>query len=258
VTRRHVPVLLYHSIAERADPRFAEWTVSYDRFAAQLDLIAALGCEALTVSAYARRLARRAPLPRRAVVITFDDGFADFHDAAWPELRARGLVATVYVTTGFVGRTSRWLSAAGEGDRPMMGWDQVAAVAADGVECGAHGVRHVPLDTVRRRVARAEIESSRDALADVVGSVRSFAYPHGYHHRGTQRLVRAAGFASACAVGDGLADVAADLFAIPRVVVRPDLALDRLERVLAAAGPAPARSPFRRLAWRTARRIGVA
>ncbi len=253
-----VPVLLYHCIAERSDPRFVEWTVSPDAFAAQMGLIAAAGCEALTVSAYADRLARRSPLPSRAVVITFDDGFADFHDLAWPVLRAHGLTATVYVTTGFVGATSRWLAPAGEGDRPMMSWDHVAAVAAGGVECGAHGVRHLALDTASRRVARAEIEGSRDALREVVGPVRSFAYPHGYHHRGARRLVRAAGFTCACAVGDGLAHGAADRFAIPRVVVRPGLGLDRLERVLAAAGPVAARRPLRRLAWRTARRVGVA
>lgn len=257
MTAARVPVLLYHSVAEHVDPRFAEWAVSPEQFAAQMRVIAESGRDALTVSAYRERVAWGALLPRRTVVITFDDGFADFHDAAWPVLRAHGLAATVYITTGCVGYTSDWLAAVGEGARPMMGWGQIAALAADGIECGAHGERHLELDTLPGRIGRAEIERSRDALSEVIGTVRSFAYPHGYHHAGTRRLVRDAGFTSACAVGDRLADPAGDPFAIPRLVVRPSLSLECFELALHGAHPTPARRPVRRLAWRTVRRAGL-
>lgn len=257
MTATRVPVLLYHCVAERVDPRFAEWTVSPEQFAAQMRMVAESGREALTVSEYCARVARNATLPPRTVVITFDDGFADFHDAAWPVLRAHGLAATVYITTGCVGYTSDWLTSVGEGGRPMMGWDQIAALTADGVECGAHGERHVELDTLPARIGRAEIERSRDALSEVIGSVRSFAYPHGYHHAGIRRLVRDAGFRSACAVGDRLADPVGDPFAIPRLVVRPSLSLECFELALDGAHPSPSRHPVRRLAWRTVRRAGL-
>ena len=53
----------------------------------------------------------------RTVVVTFDDGFADVHAAAWPALRRHGIAATVFVATGFVGATSGWLAACGEAPR---------------------------------------------------------------------------------------------------------------------------------------------
>ena len=42
------------------------------------------------------------------MVLTFDDGFADVHDHAWPLLRERGLPFTIYLTTAYVGGPMRW------------------------------------------------------------------------------------------------------------------------------------------------------
>ncbi|HEX2766276.1 MAG TPA: polysaccharide deacetylase family protein [Candidatus Limnocylindria bacterium] len=47
------------------------------------------------------------PLPPRAVLITFDDAYRDFADAAWPMLRSRDLPATLFVPTAFPGSPSQ-------------------------------------------------------------------------------------------------------------------------------------------------------
>jgi peptidoglycan/xylan/chitin deacetylase (PgdA/CDA1 family) len=244
-----IPVLLYHAVDADTDPRFAEWAVTPGAFAAHMDLVAASGRRAMTVSALVD-----AGMPSDAVAVTFDDGFADFHRHAWPALAERGLPATMYVTTGFVGATSDWLAGAGEGDRPLMDWDQIAEVAAAGIEIGGHGHTHVQLDVVSPATAVVEIARSRNLLAETVGPVRTFAYPHGYHHRRVRRQVEDAGYDSACAVGDGLAQPGASRFAIPRVIVREDT---DLERVLAGAGAVPGARHVRRGAWRIARRAGA-
>jgi peptidoglycan/xylan/chitin deacetylase (PgdA/CDA1 family) len=115
------PVLLYHSVADVVDPRFAAWAVSPQLFAAHMDALTSEGYSALTVSELARRaFDRDAALPARAVAITFDDGFEDFYTAAWPQLERCGLTATVFVTTGHVGAAGAWLQRHGEGDRPRM------------------------------------------------------------------------------------------------------------------------------------------
>jgi peptidoglycan/xylan/chitin deacetylase (PgdA/CDA1 family) len=244
-----IPVLLYHAVDTGTDPRFAEWAVTPDTFAAHMDLVAASGRRAMTVSELVD-----AGLPGDAVVVTFDDGFADFHARAWPALAERGLTATVYVTTGCIAATSRWLDGVGEGDRPLMDSDQLRAVAAAGIEIGGHGHTHVQLDTVSPAAAALEIARSHDVLAETVGRVRSFAYPHGYHHRRVRRSVQEAGYDSACGVGDGLAQPGANRFAIPRVIVRED---SDVERVLAGAGAVVGARHLRRGAWRVARRVGA-
>lgn len=252
-----VPALLYHSVAEEVDHRFAPWAMRPGVFAEHMALLAERGYEALTVSEFVdRHLAARAPVTRPTVLITFDDGFADFHGTAWPILREHDLRATVYVTTGCVGATSRWLARLGEGERPMMTWDQIADLDAAGIECGGHTATHPQLDTVPVRRARDEIAASRQALAAVIGPPRSFAYPHGYHTRRLRELVRAAGYDSACAVGGGPALPAGGRFTIQRAAVYRDTTTSQLERLLDSQ-PGRAARGLRSVMWRGARRAGA-
>lgn len=254
-----VPLLLYHSVGEGHDPRFADWGVSPERFAAQMDHLAENGYRTVTMRELAERVFEHGePLAPRTVAITFDDGFEDFHTVARPELSGRSLTATVFVTTGYVGGTSEWLARQGEERRPMMSWSQIEEVASAGIEVGAHGHTHAQLDTVSAAMARREIEGSRDALEQVVGPVASFAYPHGYSTRRVRRQVAEAGFTSACAVGDTLGTIDRDRYALARLIVRGSTTIEEFARLVSGEGPAaePRARPLRRGAWRTVRRAG--
>ncbi len=94
-------ILVYHKVGRVAhDP----WglTVSPENFAGQLDALATFG-PCFTISQMAQRM-RTGTLPRRAVAITFDDGYADNLYNAMPALSARGMMATLYLTPGVLGR----------------------------------------------------------------------------------------------------------------------------------------------------------
>ena len=105
------------------------------------------GFTTLTLSELASALAGDARrLPERPVVLTFDDGFADFHRAALPLLRRYGFTATVFVTTGWIADAGR--HAAGRSPGRMLCWSQIREAAAAGVEIGAHSHRHPQLDQI--------------------------------------------------------------------------------------------------------------
>ena len=254
-----IPVLLYHAVDDACDPRFAEWTVAPKLFDDHMAHLADCGYRAVTVRALERELRAGARIDPRTVVVTFDDGFADVHAAAWPALRRHGIAATVFVATGFVGETSGWLGASGEASRPMMTREQIAELADAGIECAAHGHRHLQLDAVGASVARRDVMLSRLTLTEIVGDVVSFAYPHGYYTRRLQRQVRDAGFHSACSVRDAMSGPGDDPFARARIVVRGGTTVEELERLLRGEGvpdAAPGRT-LRRAAWRSARRAGA-
>lgn len=243
-----IPVLLYHSVSDRPAGQFGPFTVTRSQLASHLDKVTALGFSTRTVGQLLAQRAAGIPLPERTVVLTFDDGFADF-DNAWAELTQRGLAATLYVTAGTLGGRSKWLAPLGAGDLPMLCPSQLINLAADGCEIGAHSMSHPQLDCIDRTAAAAEIRQSKDVLEQALGrSVDTFAYPHGYHDKAVKQLVAEAGFTSAAAVRNALSPADDDPFALARVTVMSDFGPDRIAQVLTGNG-APVARPRER--WRT-------
>jgi peptidoglycan/xylan/chitin deacetylase (PgdA/CDA1 family) len=235
---RPIPILLYHSIAEDPDPWIRRFAVTPQAFGRHLDLVLARGPSALA---------------ERLVLITFDDGFADFRDAALPALRLRRMTATLYPATGFLGGRS-------PGGARMLEWrDLPDMVWGTGlVEVGGHTETHPQLDVVAPARARTEIERCRACLGDALGAPpRSFAYPHGHSTAAVRAMVREAGFDSACAVRNALSSAADDRFALARLTVRADTPAERIAAWLDGRG-APAAHRHERVrtrAGRLARRV---
>jgi peptidoglycan/xylan/chitin deacetylase (PgdA/CDA1 family) len=253
-----VPILLYHSISAQATPRYRRWAIRPDTFAAHMAYLHDRHYTPLTVTQLAQVMTdESARLPDRPVVVTVDDGLADFYTGALPVLTQYGLPATLYVTTGFVGGTSRWLSRVGEGLRPMLTWRHIADVQASGIECGAHSHSHPQLDILSPAAARDEIVHCKNELEHQLGQqVATFAYPHGYFSAVVRRLVQDAGYSSACAVKHAMSATTDDRFALARIIVTETDAMDGFGHVLAGRGlpVAPVRERARTRGWRVVRR----
>jgi peptidoglycan/xylan/chitin deacetylase (PgdA/CDA1 family) len=250
-----VPILLYHSVSNDPDAWIRRFAVAPGAFSWHLDLIAAHGATTLTVSAFVdARTLGGAALPERPVLITFDDGFADFGGTALRALREREMVATLYPATDFVGRRS-------PGGAPMLGWDDLCELGTSGdVEVGGHTVTHPQLDAIPAARARVEIAQCKATLEDRLGTpVRSFAYPHGYSSAAVRAIVREEGYDSACAVKNAFSSVDDDRFALARLTVRADTPIAVIDAWLAGreARLAPRRELARTRAGRIARRVRV-
>jgi peptidoglycan/xylan/chitin deacetylase (PgdA/CDA1 family) len=253
-----IPILMYHSVDRQFDPAYRRWVVSPDVFDAHMAVLAARGCETLTVSQLADLLRAGRAVPQNTVLITFDDGLSDFGEHAVPLLEARGFASTLYVTTGYVGQTSRWLAELGEGGRSMLGWSDLAALHANKVELGAHTHSHPQLDMLSTSDARAEIETSKKLLEDKLGrAVTSFAYPHGYSTPAIRRLVSGAGFTSACRVAHGLSSSRETLLGLSRIIMTTEVSPSQLGRFLDGHDLPVARPQLtpQMLAWRAYRHM---
>ena len=213
-----IPILLYHSVSVGPPDWAADFTVTPATFRAHLDTVAASGREPITVSQLADGLAGRVPLPARPVLITVDDGFADFADNAMPALAERKLPSTLYVTTGaLAGRPNESVIPPAS----MLRAADLPGLEAAGVEIGAHSHTHRQMDLLSEGQVADEVARSRDLLAEALGHpIRSFAYPHGYWRRKVLRHVSAAGFDSACTVGEALCTARDHPLALPRLMIR--------------------------------------
>ena len=148
LARRRSVLLAYHGVAPRApelDPH--NLSVTPAAFRSQVELLMDAGFELVTVADLAQRAAGGRP-PAGLAALSFDDGMDNNHSVLLPILREYGIPATVYVTTGIIGRPNPWL-APGAGAR-MMTEPELADLVAAGVELGAHTVTHPDLSLLDR------------------------------------------------------------------------------------------------------------
>jgi peptidoglycan/xylan/chitin deacetylase (PgdA/CDA1 family) len=244
---------MYHEVTPRPATAFAKYSVTPKAFAAQMRWLAWAGYTPVPMGALVASPHGSAPLPRRAVVITFDDGFRDCARFALPVLQRRGFTAMFYLVAGLVGRTSRWM-ASGSGQLALADWTDVRALQAAGMQCGAHSMSHPALATCSAATIRDELVDSRRILEDRLGrEILHFAYPYGSVTPGVRALAAEAGYVSACTGEKRLATERDDPLLLPRVPVygRESL-VDFICRLRTAESP---RHLLRRKAPPVARRL---
>jgi peptidoglycan/xylan/chitin deacetylase (PgdA/CDA1 family) len=221
-------------------------------------------------------------LPRRAVLITFDDAYADFADNAWPVLKGLGLPAAMFVPTAFPGdpdaefwweRLHRAVHSASEPSgllrraglpvggngsrlaiyrqlrdqtkalphadamalvdelcdeagtparaRTVLGWDELRALARQGLRLCAHTRTHPMLDRIGDAEIRAELSGSLTDLTKEIGEAPPvFAYPGGAFNRSVVRITQELGFRVGFTTKRGVADLTRDHpLELPRIPV---------------------------------------
>lgn len=216
-------VLGYHAIADhREDEVLAKWSVTPELFARQLDAIAAAGWSFVDLDAVLAALRGDSGLPRRAVLLSFDDAYADFLGAACPVLAKHGAPAVVFVVAGKVGETNSWDHEAGTKVVELLDAEGLHAAAEQGVEIGSHTTNHRPLSRVPAAELDAEIADSADRLEGLgFPRPRAFAYPYGNCSPELARAVEAAGYEVAFTTEPGVVSEAngLDRFLAPRLIV---------------------------------------
>jgi peptidoglycan/xylan/chitin deacetylase (PgdA/CDA1 family) len=222
---------MYHGVCDdppRASRRLAVHPAAFE---AQIARLCELGATSVTFADLVGVLRGGGAPPERSVVLTFDDGYANFHREALPVLDRYGMRATVFVTTGLLDDAGP--RAAGRPLDRMLTWNQVAEVGAAGMEIGAHSHSHPELDQLARADLRREVRECKELLEDRLGrAVGTFAYPYGYSDARVRDEIQAAGYAGACAVGNALATAHGDIYVVRRLTVRRSTSPDAFDRIV--------------------------
>jgi peptidoglycan/xylan/chitin deacetylase (PgdA/CDA1 family) len=227
---------MYHSVDDCTDDPY-NVTVSPERLRQQLSWLRSRGLRGVGVTELLD--ARRRGVGRGLVGLTFDDGYGDFVENALPLLKHYECSATVFVLAGRLGGDNAWDTAGPR--KPLLTAQGIRAATAAGMEIGSHGLMHVDLTRLDDAGRRAEIQRSRDRIAELTGgAVRGFCYPYGRVDPRTVDAVRRAGYRYGCAVSPG---PLAGVYAMPRVFVGQRDAPWRLELKRRI-------HPGRRHAWR--------
>lgn len=220
MTNGRVPILMYHEVAVRPHPAFRRYTVTARGFARQMRWLAAFKYRPIDLDTLFRARLGLARLPKRPVVITFDDGLQGCVEHAVPVLQSHKFTAVFYLVAGLMGDTSRWLRPELGMDLPIMSWDTARSLAAAGFQCGAHTLTHPRLAGLDPAHRHAELVDARARLEDQLGRpVMHLAYPFGSFDPQVQRAAYEAGYLTACSTRPGFSGPDDDFFALHRVPI---------------------------------------
>jgi len=189
-----VPILVYHNLGAQSKGRLVLGT---NAFAEQMGYLKREGYRVVSLTEFVEWLHLKRQLPRKAVVLTFDDGYHSFREHAYPVLKKLGFPATLFVYTDYIGA-----------GRNALSWEELKSLAAEGFDVQAHSKTHGDL---RRAVGETEAQYERRMQAELAEPPRLFqrqlgrgvqflAYPYGRFDEALLTRVREEGYAAAFTV----------------------------------------------------------
>jgi peptidoglycan/xylan/chitin deacetylase (PgdA/CDA1 family) len=209
-SRAGIPVLCYHQIRKQTAADSAQdraYIVSPKVFAAQMRALDEAGYTTITGDALVDHVARGAKLPRKAILLTFDDASAGHYTQVLPVLRKHKFVATFFVMTVVLGKQG-WLTRG-----------QVRALDRAGMTIGAHTYDHKSVPEYGGEDWNTQFDKPARELRGIVGHpIRLFAYPFGAYSDAAIPHLFEAGYRAAFQLAEKL-DRKHPLWNLRRIIV---------------------------------------
>lgn len=210
-SRYTVPILMYHSVGYEQGSFF----VSPQSFFKQMDYLKKNGYQVISLDELVQDIRKQMPSKRRQVVITFDDGYQNNFQYAYPILKKFGFPATIFVITDLVGT-----GGSGKG-MEFASWDQIIQMSNNSIAIGSHSKTHYNFDgQMDEKVALAELLDSKKIIEGKVNRpVEYFCYPSGAFNDRAKSLAAQAGYKGACTTNRGFVKFNRDRYELKRIKI---------------------------------------
>lgn len=239
-----IPVLMYHHILPEnmlADLPFNAAVIAFESFKEQMKWLKDEGWNALSLEEFHSALTSEEPLPEKAFVLTFDDGYASNLFFAYPTLNRYNFPAAEFViTANLEEETRKW-------DGKKLSWKDVKAISSlFSIQSHTHAFHNMeddqPLLTVK---TKEEIQADLDfAWAEIDRHIepgfRAFAYPYGVASETAMEVLSSQNVKLAFTTTEGYATKDSDLLLIPRFSITPSVAMEDFQSIFGQLPPKPA------------------
>lgn len=213
-----VPVLYYHSV----DPSERnEVTISPEHLKEQLEYIKSQGYVTLTMTELMNYILDNKEIPEKSIVITFDDGYMDNYNNAYPILKELDMKATIFVIAN------------GIDDGYYLSSEQLKEMSDNGIDIVSHTFSHPYLTDLSYDEQLKEFKDSKEKIEGITGKdVFAIAYPFGYLNDDSVKAAKEAGYKLAFTTDRGYADRDDDPLKLNRIYVSSYYSMNTFKEVL--------------------------
>lgn len=211
------PILMYHRIGHRPGDGI---TVSPELFELQLKKLKQQNYQTMSLFEWHQMVTTDTPIPKKTIIITFDDGYRDNLQIAAPLLKKYGFTATVFPVAEQIGKVNNWDNVAHRLGAELMSVEELKEWHRLGFEIGSHGMTHAAMNQIDSTSIRYESYDSKALLEKLLGiPIHFFCYPYGFLSEESKVSLKSAGYLGALAILYGAQWDPIDWFAIPRVKI---------------------------------------
>lgn len=202
---RQIPVLAYHRVGYTKD----NLTVTPRRLTADLKALQSEGYCSISLEQFQNFLDdRNIDMPDKPILITFDDGYLDNYENAYPILKKYGMVATFFIITDML-----WVN-----DRLTP--EKIVEMAQGGMSFGSHTVSHRALGKLTWDEITNELVNSKATLESVLGRVvNAIAYPQGSYNKNVIMIADNAGYKTGFTIKEGICEKESPDFELNRIPI---------------------------------------
>ncbi len=208
----NIPVLLYHHVLldTASNDRYA---VSLENFQAQMNYLRDHGYHSITVSEMVEAVNSGKLLPSNPILITFDDGYRDIYENAFPILKTMNYRATMYLIGIAIGADT------------SLTTEMIKELAQAGWEMGSHSMTHPNLLKTDNPIYEM-CTSKRKIEAKIGLKVQTFAYPNGIANNYLKQMAHDCGYSSAAGLGESVTHTPKTIYFFSRREVQGDFNLE--------------------------------
>lgn len=216
-----IPVIMYHRvIRDKSEGGVHGIYVTESQFEKHLKYLKQKGFETITFkdllnNKYKDRFNRE----KKQIILTFDDGYTDNYNYAFPLLKKYGFKCVIYLLSHL--NYNKWDVEVKENPEhkfDLMDMSMIKEMEEYGIEFGGHTKTHSKLATLPIEIAQEEILTSKKVLEEKLGhALISFAYPYGNLNEDVKKIVKNSGYNFAVATDSGDISFSEDLFQIRRI-----------------------------------------
>lgn len=200
-----IPILMYHSVKYEKDNPVR---ISEDKFSEQMKYLKDNSYTTLTLDEAYEFFQNNVPIPKKSVVLTFDDGYVDNYTNAYPILKKYGFKATIFVITNVIG-TGEYLTES-----------QIIELDKNGIDIQSHTVNHENLSELSYDKQLATLKNSKEFLEKLLNKeIKYIAYPFGKYNKDTVRAAEATGYSLALTTAGKWSDKTDGIFTLDRVYI---------------------------------------